>query len=340
MEKMYRIVPTVWLRNDEDFYELAKVFGEFGIKEIRVNCTRHEISDYVREITKFKSWCNTNLGFEFQIMLDLPIPNRKVRIFHRSDGQVKKIQKGEKFMVYDQKYSGKMDMVNSLYVSGFNTLYKLNEGERFWIGDTGLEFVVINKMFNSILVQNVRAGDIDYGKYIIADRFKYQRNSVEQIEPYIKMCNTLCLEMVAFSFINDEEDIENITYQNIWKCASKVIAKIETREGYCNLAKISKKCDMIMVARGDLLNNTGHKYFAKYVVDIMGWCEKNCVNYYVATGILETFRGSQEVVKRAELIDIYSILKNKFSKVILTYGICRDVETAKRTLSLIRDIEM
>ena len=41
MEKMYRIVPTVWLRNDEDFYELAKVFGEFGIKEIRVNCTRH-----------------------------------------------------------------------------------------------------------------------------------------------------------------------------------------------------------------------------------------------------------------------------------------------------------
>ena len=138
MEKMYRIVPTVWLRNDEDFYELAKVFGEFGIKEIRVNCTRHEISDYVREITKFKSWCNTNLGFEFQIMLDLPIPNRKVRIFHRSDGQVKKIQKGEKFMVYDQKYSGKMDMVNSLYVSGFNTLYKLNEGEGLGIQDLNL----------------------------------------------------------------------------------------------------------------------------------------------------------------------------------------------------------
>ena len=338
-ERMRRIVPTVWLRNDQEFYNLVSLFKDYGIEELRVNCTRHDINLYIQEITKFNTWCVEKLKYTFKIILDIPVPNKKTRIFYKSDGKGKYINKNEIFNIFFAP-QGEMIPGNNLYIFDYALLKKLNVNDHLYVGDMGLELVVISIKGNMVVSKCVCEGELGYGKYVLTDKIKYQSCCIDEIEPYIEMCNILEPEMVAFSFVNDKHDIQNIITRNEWMCKAKLIAKIETEEGYDNLQDIISMCKFVMVARGDLLNNVGQEKFAKYACDIVEYCEKKHIDNYVATGILNSVKDMKNTVNRAELLDAYTLLKKEYSKIILTHGVCKDLEVANQILSLINKIEI
>ena len=262
-----------------------------------------------------------------------------MRIFYQSTGVERYIRKGEILNVFRKTDIGMISKDN-LYVTDFDLLYTLNITEHFFVGDSKLEFFILSKNKNKITIKCVREGVMGYGKYIISNKFKYCLNNEEEVELYVDMCNVLKQEFVAFSFVNSKDDICGIIKRNDWKSYSKVIAKIETEEGCCNLQSIVSECKGIMVARGDLFTNVGTNKFAKHVFDVIEYCENKQVDYYVATGILDSLTCSDIMISRAELVDLYVILKQKYSKAILTYRVCENIDIAKRTLSLIQNIEI
>lgn len=333
---MEKIVPTVWLRNELDFYKLVRLFYTYGIKELRVNCTRHNINNYISEIKQFNTWSKKKLNYTFKIILDVPIPNKKIRIFYKSDGNGKYINKDEilniLFKPIDEMISG-----NYLYIPDYTLLSSLNIKDCLYIGETGLKLKVLDIKENMIISKCISGGELGYGKYVLTDKIKFQSCHIDEIMPYIKMCNIVNPEMIALSFINNRNDILNIINRDEWMCDAKIIAKIETEEGYHNLKDILRACKIPMVARGDLLNNVKVEKFAKYVTDIVEYCEAKKTHYYVATGFLSSFNSTKTPISRAELIDIYTILKKKYSKIILTYDVCKNLNVAERVLSLIRN---
>lgn len=335
---MYRIVPTVWLRNDDKFYELARKFDEYGIRELRINCARYNIESYTKEILDFNDWCITNLGYKFQLILDLPIPHRKIRLHYPYSGAGKYIRPDERIYITRniEMCEGKQ---NCVFTPDFNILGSLSVGNSLYVGDNRLELIITEMEKDVIIVKCVKEGELANGKYVITNSVKYQHSTLEDIESYIKMCNIIEPSLVAFSFVNSPNDIREITNLNSWNCRAKIIAKIETEEGYKNLKRILKDSDMVMVARGDLLNNVGVEKFAEHSSTIIEHCENTGVNYYVATGILDSLKEIDGFVSRAELLDVYNLLTKRHSKMILTYGLCKNKEIMEKTLSLIQCIE-
>lgn len=336
---MERIVPTVWIRNEQEFYDLVKLFSQYGIREIRVNCTRHNIESYIQEIKKFNIWSDLNLQNKLKIILDLPIPYKKMRIFYQSGGAQRYIRKGEVLNIV-KKIDIKETIQDYLYVTDYNLFYNMDIGEHFFVGDSELEFIICAKEQNIITIKCERDGIMGYGKYIVSDKFKYCTNYEEEIKKYVNMCNILNGEKVALSFVNSKEDIWSIIKRDDWKRNDQVIAKIETEDGYCNLQSIVSECKNIMIARGDLFLHVGAEKFAKCVFDIIDYCERKQINYYVATGVLESIKESGEMASRAEMMDLYYLLKQKYSKVILTHRVCENVNIAEQVLSLIENTKI
>lgn len=337
-EEMYRIVPTVWLRNDDKFYELVKVFDEYGVRELRINCARYNIESYTKEIIDFNNWCKINLGYEFKLLLDLPIPYRKIRIHYPNSGAGKYISQDEIIHIARDSHMCE-NIKNSVYTIDFDKIYTLEIGESLYVGDNLLEFVILEKMQDVIVLKCVSGGELANGKYITTNNVKYQRSTSEDIESYVNMCNIIEASVVAFSFVNNSDDIREIIDLESWRCNAKIISKIETEEGYNNVDEILNYSDMVMVARGDLLNNVGVGRFAECSSTIIECCEKVGADYYVATGILDSLKEKSGFVSRAELLDVYSLLIKKHAKLILTYGLCKNKEILKKVLSLIQDIK-
>lgn len=71
------IIPTIWIQEDQNFYELVRQFYLNGIRKLRVNCTRYSMEKYIKDIICLREICSrvTNGGME--IITDLPYPRKK-----------------------------------------------------------------------------------------------------------------------------------------------------------------------------------------------------------------------------------------------------------------------
>jgi len=337
MKKIFKhITPTVWIREDEEFYQIVKEFYEQGIENIRVNCTRHKPIEYIKAIAEFRKWCDVNLKFQFNIMLDLPIPNKKIRVFYDWEGKEMEIERNEKcILTRSNKYC---DREKVLYTENSTIFQKTEIGEIIYTGEKGPEFQIIEKKDDTLKLNCLKPGIISYGKYITTDNLKYERCNSQEIESFLKMCSIVQPEKVAFSFINHEEDMSILLSDRNWICDADTIAKIETMTAVENLNNIALKCQEIMIGRGDLLINAGIQNFAISVNRIMEYCNLHNIKYYVATGILQYLDTELKKISRAELLDLYNILKFKDANVILGYGICKDIKHTRETLDLLKKL--
>lgn len=50
-----KIIPTIWINFNDEFNNLLDSFNELKINTIRINCTRHDINEYIGYILKIKS---------------------------------------------------------------------------------------------------------------------------------------------------------------------------------------------------------------------------------------------------------------------------------------------
>ncbi|NOG47175.1 MAG: hypothetical protein HND50_18175 [Calditrichaeota bacterium] len=130
-------------------------------------------------------------------------------------------------------------------------------------------------------------------------------------------------DSVNFSFVNDENDVEQL--HNLFEEKQKsvgVILKIETEKGFKNLPRILLRAMKnypigVMIARGDLAIETGWKNFASIQEEIMRICEAAHIPDIWATQVLENL-AKKGVPTRSEITD--SALAQRAECVMLNKG--------------------
>ena len=206
MNIIERIVPTVWINNQSGINGLMNVFHSQGIKKLRVNCTRHSANGYINEILDFqKIWGNA-----FELILDMPIPKRKVRVFYEWKGR--EIQILEDVVYSISKRDPLKKRCEGMYMeeNDFNEMANISIGSILSIGENHAMVRLEKKTNNEIFVKGICRGTVPFGKYITSSEMKFTECSENDKREYIKVIEEVSCYGVALSFIENAEDVKQI----------------------------------------------------------------------------------------------------------------------------------
>lgn len=119
---------------------------------------------------------------------------------------------------------------------------------------------------------------------IPGDRVKHRITYVTDKE-LINFVKKYDLDFVGLSYVNDAEEIRKFREKLDGK-RIKVIAKIETEEGYKNREEIIKEGDMIMIDRGDLTMSIGFEKVPFAQMKVVEDCNRLGKEVIVATELM------------------------------------------------------
>lgn len=181
----------------------------------------------------------------------------------------------------------------------------LKEEDIIIFGDGEIKFKVIENKNNLIKCESLSSGILKKNKKITNEKlcrtspFISDNDRIDIMNAIENNINYLCV-----SFVNSVEDIIQIK-EIIKEARIKIIAKIETKEGYNNLKEIIPYVDGIMIGRGDLgvrFNIWEIGYIQKEICKIVKESNKTLI---VATGFLSSMKENQ-IPTRAEVNDLYN----------------------------------
>ena len=122
-----------------------------------------------------------------------------------------------------------------------------------------------------------------------------------------------CKEVYA-SFISNEKQVQDV--RRILSSEISLISKIETLEGVENAREISKLSNEILIDRGDLSRETTIPMVPIATSKTIKVANQSNTPVNVATNVLDSMMNSN-IPSRAEVSDIYSLLKAGVSGIVL-----------------------
>jgi len=112
---------------------------------------------------------------------------------------------------------------------------------------------VIGRVKNALKAKVVVGGLLKEHKGVNIPEAKLEFSGISQKDIQdIIFCEKNAIDYIAQSFVRTKEDILEVRKELKPGSPSKVIAKIESREGIKNIDEIIKVSDGIMIARGDM----------------------------------------------------------------------------------------
>jgi pyruvate kinase len=155
---------------------------------------------------------------------------------------------------------------------------------------------------------------------------------------FVKLARKNLIWYFALSFVQKAEDIDS--FREFAKENGIpdpfIIAKIETMVGVSNLEAIAEKADIVMIARGDLMIDTGIPNFGPIVDGMTQKLKELNKPFIVATEVIESMRNNPSPT-RADVMNVYQAKKDG------AWGVMCSAETAMgdfpiETVQTLRDI--
>lgn len=105
MQNKIEIIPTMAIYNSfAQYEEVMRLFSEENIDMIRINMTRFEPARYIYEIVSMReTYKKIAPNLKLKILLDIPLPGKKPRVYFNGKESEKKIYNGEKVTLTFQK---------------------------------------------------------------------------------------------------------------------------------------------------------------------------------------------------------------------------------------------
>lgn len=287
----------------EQTIEAAKTVD---INNFRFNFGKYDNADDL--YSKASQLSKLKKTYNIKVMLDLPFPYHKPRIY--LDSVTKNIRKGDVFEISYGDVHNKCDVyTNSSTICdlsiGENIIY--SDGENTWkVKEKHNRSITVEVLYDSLLV-NGKA--INYGKLLYCENLDLFRDIVSLIQP----------NSVALSFVSSSDEIN--TFSHDLPKGIEIISKIESSNGVSNLEEIVLSSNL-MVARGDLsiyancldMNDNQNK--------IVNVAKRSGRKVYIATGILSSL-SKRNIPSPAEIIDLSRIANLNPDGLILNYGVVK-----------------
>ena len=249
------------------------------------------IIDVVREVRK-----STNVPIA--IMYDTKGPELRTLAFEK-DIEVKTNQM---IKIVKDNVLGNLEKFS---LNHEEVLNKLNIGNKVLIDDALIEFEVIEKEENEVLLKALNDGVLKSHKSVTIPGIDLGLEFIsEEDKKDIEYAATHSCDYLALSFVNRKEDVEEA--RKIIESAggdARIIAKIESRLGVENIDEIMKAADGIMIARGDLGVEVSMEELPFLQKQIITKCRENGKFAIVATEMLASMYENPRPT-RAEVSDI------------------------------------
>lgn len=290
---------------------------EYGITDFRVNLskmiTSDEIDRQVDNIVGFKTkYCDTA-----NIMLDLPYPQRKLRIFLQNGANKMVVNKGDCICLCSQNtaciYTEKL-----IFADDARIYQKRYVGERVVYGDLEGEFTVVDICDDKRIILEAKVDvTLKNTKSLV---FETQIDTVLDIQMYVNCIKRVKPESITLSFVEDVAAIrllkEELHKEGI---DTQIISKIESKRGMSILDSILQETE-VMLGRGDYCNIDPLSDLISVEKTLINCAERNCREVYIATGIMNSLINAS-YPSQSDLVDLWLMLKLGVSGIVLNGGL-------------------
>lgn len=302
------------INNHRLLNEEKKIFNYIkshnGIDCVRFNASK--IRDYDEYFCRIKHF--QTMMPDIKIIIDIPYPKEKYRIYFSDEKNILKISKGEIFKI---QHTGDRE------TKGKNNVLRFEKGINFQVLDESLDQEIIvgdgegvfkvHSDLNDYTLEAMNAFELINGKAVHFPNKVLKKGEFDF--EYIKLINPYA---IMLSFVEKEEELI-LTKKKLGNRNIKIFSKIETASGAQNIRKIQENSDGIVVARGDLFLYSPNEMFYSIEKTLINSC-KNCKTpVYIATDILDSIK-IRKLPSRADIIDLSFLIENSVDGVILSAG--------------------
>lgn len=319
-----------------EWKDIREWLDRYKIQNIRVNLAKFETQDEIGKLKKVLLDIKKLTNSAINIMLDLPIPYKKVRFSLNNDQEYVDVREGE-FLKITSAKSNHKEKGELLLRDEEEFLKEVRVGEKIQYADGECALLVTKKERNSITVIVQNQSRI-YSKKSLHIQGKVVDNRCEiKKNTYTDLLQAVQPWATAFCFISTKQDVLDMkNYMKKINVKTEIISKIETIEGTKQIEDILEVSDVIL-ARGDLSLNIPIESFFDAQKRIFEKVKKSGRKIYVATGILNSLI-SANMPTQSEIIDLTVILKNHPDGIILNYALSRS-ERFTNVLGIIERIK-
>ncbi|MGN1014031.1 MAG: pyruvate kinase [Butyricicoccus sp.] len=287
---------------------------EAGMNVARLNFSHGTHEEQKKRIEMVRQ-VRDDMGAPLGILLDTKGPEIRIKTFR--DDKIM-LEEGQLFTLTTRETEGTNEIVSITYAG----LPKdVQVGTRILIDDGLIEMVVEELNDTDIVCRVQNSGPLSNRKSINVPGVSLNMPYVsEQDEKDIEFGCDLKVDFIAASFVRtaaDVKELKKILRRKKMLGKTRIIAKIENREGFENLDKIIKEVDGIMVARGDMGVEVPFDELPKIQKKIIRKCMYNGKISITATQMLDSMTHNPRPT-RAEVSDVANAVYDGTGAVMLS----------------------
>ena len=306
-DKKVKILATLGpaIKTIDDIRQLV----EAGVNLFRLNFSHGEHADHAQRfdwVREVEQQLNTPIG----ILMDLQGP--KLRVGRFAEGKVN-LQRGQTLRLDLDSTPGDVNRVNLPHPE---IIEALQPGMSLLLDDGRLRLQVTGKHSDAVITEVIAGGELSDRKGVNVPEAVLQLSPLtEKDRRDLSFGLELGVDWVALSFVQRPEDI--IEARQLIGDRAFLMAKIEKPSAVIHLEEITKLCDAIMVARGDLGVEVPAENVPRIQRDIIRTCRQLGKPVVVATQMLESMRFSPAPT-RAEVTDVANAVAEGADAVMLS----------------------
>ncbi|MFZ2385383.1 MAG: pyruvate kinase [Candidatus Omnitrophota bacterium] len=218
-----------------------------GMDVARLNFSHGSLKEHLGYIRLVRS-LNRKHGSKVRILGDLE--GYRVRVGRLKAGRPLKADKGRVIWMTQKDIPGEDGLLPFDYAG---PLEEIGKGRHIYIDDGNIDLVSEGCEVNRLKTRVVVPGLIKERKGINMPDVRIDfKGLTGKDKLHLDFCKEHGVDLIAQSFVRDNGDITALREYIGAGRRPKIIAKVENREGICNIGGIMRVCDGIMVARGDM----------------------------------------------------------------------------------------
>lgn len=239
------IIATLGNQFDYSDMKIIDELLENNVDYFRFNLSKYEDISALESRVKMISNIQRNYHNKIKIMLDLPFPGRKPRLYIPE--KQRDVSKGEQIIFSSDKSLRMTEDIVFVDVEKFGK--KVEECSDIVYADGEGSFKVLEKYDNNTAKVVANNSFIMYNTKSLSFNFFVTNNNFSK--DYCDVISQIETEGIAFSFVTHAEEVLRIKeYLN----TKSIISKIESEKGIANVDNIASVSN-IMLGRGDLCLN-------------------------------------------------------------------------------------
>ncbi len=318
------IIPTLRVAEREVYEEMLPAWKQHGVKCMRVNMTRYGMERYVEDVRYIRE----QMGEDFGVMADLPIPGSKYRLLFEG---IMEVEKGERLVFIPEKAEERADAIRveipEFSENAEKTRIIIGDGELSLQPEEITRFQITAIAENDAVIRGRKS-------FALLGVFPYALYEEEVLEEYLKALEQISPCQVVLSFSEDLQ-ILSVLKEKIEERIPgvRVVPKLETQKGIDACEDMFQIFPEVMLGRGDLGLYSELTEFGRNQEKVLGLARRYSKNAIVATDILTSLY-EKKIPSRGELTDLYYLEKEGVRDVVVSAGIAVQPEIFSRFCEL------